>query len=266
MSYNFMDAALELIHGIPDYRNRRFLELGCGDAWLLERLSNDGVSVRGTTYQKRDKDYIRGRDYPQDIQVDEGVDLNKPLPYADAEFDVVYSTEVIEHLESHRNFVSECGRVLQPNGWLVLTTPNIHRLISRLHFAVTGVHLVKCPIFQVSEPLERMEEFHHHCVDFVVLHWLLWNSGFRIEKLIPGHVHPASRALWAVAPLLNRFVRPALQRHFPEDEPLDDARKDLINWMGSKVLLTSEHICLLARKTAKPFKSAPGTSTYFAKR
>jgi len=176
---------------------------------------------------------------------------------------VVYSTEVIEHLEGHRNFITESARVLKPNGWFMMTTPNLNRLLSRLHFALTGVHLVKCPIFQVNEPLDRMEEFHHHCVDFVVLHWLMWNSGLRIEKMVPGYVHPVSRLLCLAGPLLKGLVKHALQRYYPKNSAMDEAREDMLRWMGSKTLLGSEHICLLARKTGPALASAPGTSTYY---
>lgn len=260
MRYDFMDAAWDLLRQIPNFRELSFLELSCGDGCLLERLANEGASVRGTTYHDRERDYIRSRDYPAGVQVDGGIDLNKPLPFEDASFDVVYSTEVVEHLEGHRNFVTQSARVVKPNGWFLMTTPNIHRLVSRIHFAVSGVHLVKSPIPQSTDPLDRMEEFHHRCADFTILHWLLWNNGLRIEKVIAAHVHPMSRALGIAGPLLKRFVKRALQRHFPKDAPLDDARRDLIHWMTSGVLLTSENICLLARKTARPFPTA-GVST-----
>jgi SAM-dependent methyltransferase len=265
MRKDFIDAAWDLLQQIPNREGLKFLELSCGDAFFLERLVKEGVSATGTTYHDRQKDYIRGRDYPEGVHVDGGIDLNKPLPYADNSFDVVYSTEVIEHLEGHRNFITESARVLKPDGWFVMTTPNLHRLISRIHFALTGVHLVKCPIFQVSEPLDRMEEFHHHCVDFVVLHWLMWNSGLRIEKMVPGYVHPVSRVLNLVAPLLRGFIKPALQRYYPKDFAMDEARKDMLRWMSSKTLLGSENICLLARKTGPTFANAPGTSTYYRK-
>jgi 2-polyprenyl-3-methyl-5-hydroxy-6-metoxy-1,4-benzoquinol methylase len=255
--YDFPDAARALLREIPEYRKLSFLELGCGDGHLLEEMAAEGATVRGTTYRKREQDYIRSRDYPKTVQVDEGIDLNHPLPYPDASFDVVYSTEVIEHLESHRTFISESARVLRPGGWLVMTTPNLHRLLSRIHFAISGVHLTKCPGLQTTQPLDRMEETHHHCVDFVVLHWLLWQCGFRIESMIPGFVHPISRLLMLFAPIVRRCVQPALQRYYPRGEKLDDARKDLVKWMNSTVLLTTENLCFRARKTGIPLLTAP---------
>jgi len=52
------------------------------------------------------------------------VDCNRPLPFEDNTFDVVWSSEVIEHLIDPVAAASEMRRVLRPGGALVLTTPN----------------------------------------------------------------------------------------------------------------------------------------------
>jgi 2-polyprenyl-3-methyl-5-hydroxy-6-metoxy-1,4-benzoquinol methylase len=46
------------------------------------------------------------------------------LPFPDATFDVVLSTEVIEHVPDPALAVKEFARVLKPGGHLVLSTPN----------------------------------------------------------------------------------------------------------------------------------------------
>lgn len=48
-----------------------------------------------------------------------------PLPFVDNEFETIFSFESIEHLPEPKIFLKELYRVLQPNGYLVLTTPNI---------------------------------------------------------------------------------------------------------------------------------------------
>jgi len=55
------------------------------------------------------------------------------LPFKDECFDGAYFCEVIEHLDSPKECISEIYRVLKPNGSLYLSTPNIffYRIVLR---------------------------------------------------------------------------------------------------------------------------------------
>lgn len=46
-------------------------------------------------------------------------------PFPDNHFDVVISTEAIEHVHGVAAFLKEAYRVLKPNGYLFVTTPNL---------------------------------------------------------------------------------------------------------------------------------------------
>jgi SAM-dependent methyltransferase len=61
-----------------------------------------------------------------------------PLPYADAEFDLVTSSEVIEHLENFRGLLREAFRVSREGGVLIVTTPNVLNAASRARYLVSG--------------------------------------------------------------------------------------------------------------------------------
>jgi 2-polyprenyl-3-methyl-5-hydroxy-6-metoxy-1,4-benzoquinol methylase len=65
-------------------------------------------------------------------------DLNEPLPVADASFDGIISTEVIEHLENPHAVFREFRRLLRPRGALLLTTPNQESLRSLLALVLRG--------------------------------------------------------------------------------------------------------------------------------
>lgn len=47
----------------------------------------------------------------------------RDLPFADAEFDVILATEVLEHIREQRQALGEIGRVLKPGGAAIVTTP-----------------------------------------------------------------------------------------------------------------------------------------------
>jgi SAM-dependent methyltransferase len=52
------------------------------------------------------------------------LDANDPLPFDSESFDVVWCSEVIEHLRDPAAAITEMRRVLKPGGMLVITTPN----------------------------------------------------------------------------------------------------------------------------------------------
>ncbi len=51
-------------------------------------------------------------------------DLDRPLPFADASFDLIILREAIEHVRDGAATLAACRRVLCPGGCLALTTPN----------------------------------------------------------------------------------------------------------------------------------------------
>ncbi len=248
---SFRETAYQAIRVVPGYPAMDVLELGCGDGFILERVTRDGARARGTTYRTDDDDYIRTRPYPQGLEIDYGIDLNQPLPYANERFDLVYSTEVIEHVEGHRNFVSEAGRVLRPGGWLVLTTPNIHRLASRWQFLLAGLHETRREPIPWNAGLDEMEEYHHRPAEFPLLHWLMWRSGLRIQRLVATRSRSRSRLLARLlGPRIGRSTRKAVMKGFAGDAADKAGREDLLRWLLSRELQTSERLCMVARKEA----------------
>ena len=54
------------------------------------------------------------------------------LPFADASFDIVICTEVIEHVTETRQLITEINRVLKKGGKLIVSTPNLVSLGNRI--------------------------------------------------------------------------------------------------------------------------------------
>jgi SAM-dependent methyltransferase len=113
--------------GGPD---RRVLDLGCRDGALTQAYAggNDivGVDADRAALAEAQKLGIETR----------WADLDEPLPFDDASFDVVVAGELLEHLRDPRRVVADARRVLRPGGTFVASVPNAYRLKNRLRFAL----------------------------------------------------------------------------------------------------------------------------------
>lgn len=112
---------------------RSLLEYGAGRGDLIRRLIASGWSgpITGADL------FERPEDLPDQVTWLQA-DLNLPLEWSGGGFDVVVSTEVIEHLENPRAVAREFARLLRPGGEVILTTPNQESLRSLLSLVVTG--------------------------------------------------------------------------------------------------------------------------------
>lgn len=66
------------------------------------------------------------------------VDVNSGLPYPDDSFDLLWCSEVIEHLNDPKAVINEFKRVLRSGGMAILTTPNSYFWLFRL-FSLFGL-------------------------------------------------------------------------------------------------------------------------------
>jgi SAM-dependent methyltransferase len=107
---------------------RRVLDLGCRDGALTRAYAkgNDvvGVDADREALEEAAKLGIETR----------WADLDEPLPFDEAGFDVVVAGELLEHLRDPRRLVAEARRVLRPGGTFVASVPNAYRLKNRFRF------------------------------------------------------------------------------------------------------------------------------------
>lgn len=124
------------------------LDAGTGHGALAARLHGLGFRVRACDFAP-ERFHAHGVEFQQ-------ADLTERLPYQDASFDFVLAVEVVEHVPDHATFFRECARVLRPGGRLVLSTPNIVSLKSRLRFALTGFFYSFKPLGGTDDGLEHV--------------------------------------------------------------------------------------------------------------
>jgi len=106
------------------------LDAGAGHGALSKTLVELGYQVTACDYND-EIFYYNEVDFYK-------ADLTKKLPFSDENFDAVIAVEVMEHIFDHENFFSEAYRILKKNGKLLISTPNILSLKSRLRFFFSG--------------------------------------------------------------------------------------------------------------------------------
>jgi 2-polyprenyl-3-methyl-5-hydroxy-6-metoxy-1,4-benzoquinol methylase len=125
---------------------KKLLDLSCGGGRTSERLAQLGFQVVAT-------DYGVPGPISNGIARVGGVDLNCFLPFQSARFDGVDLVEVIEHIENQPQLVREINRVLKPGGMLLVSTPNVLNMMSRLRFLFTGFLRGRVrPVHYMSKP------------------------------------------------------------------------------------------------------------------
>jgi ubiquinone/menaquinone biosynthesis C-methylase UbiE len=117
----------------------RVLDLGCGQGDLTAVLADAGTRPLGVEVAEAALSRARRR-HPELSFTRAPID--GPLPLPDGAFDVVWASEVIEHVADTARWLSEVRRVLVPSGRLLVTTPN-H---GRLGLALYGIERYSQPL------------------------------------------------------------------------------------------------------------------------
>jgi SAM-dependent methyltransferase len=105
-----------------------FLDAGCGDGRYLAALAGELPARRaGVDLSERILETAAQR-----VEADFRQASLEALPFADGEFDLVLSTQVIEHVLDAGRATAELGRVLRPGGALVISTDNARNYVSRV--------------------------------------------------------------------------------------------------------------------------------------
>jgi 2-polyprenyl-3-methyl-5-hydroxy-6-metoxy-1,4-benzoquinol methylase len=112
--------------------SRNALEIGCGDGYFSSQLIKLKCDVTGIDLSPVGVEQARRRAPTGRFFVH---DLTVQLPLEENTFDVVWCSEVLEHLFSPMFVLTQIHKVLKPGGVLIATVP-YHGLIKNLAIAL----------------------------------------------------------------------------------------------------------------------------------
>ncbi len=131
--YNRPEALLAALLRLP--RGVAILEVGAGGGFLLEELHGAGFTdLTSSDITPSAIQEIRYRVPEADIVL---ADASR-LPFKDKTFDVVVSSDVIEHLPDAGEHIAQVARILRPRGLYFIKTPN--RRVAEAFYRARGLH------------------------------------------------------------------------------------------------------------------------------
>lgn len=114
----------------------RVLDVGCGNGYTAGQFLARGCDVTGVDLSASGIDLARNT-YPEGrfecLAADDHILDNLHA----APFDIVVSTEVVEHLYAPRPYIAGCWRALRAGGRFICSTP-YHGYLKNLAIALTG--------------------------------------------------------------------------------------------------------------------------------
>lgn len=117
-------------------RVRRICDLGCGNGYITGALANLGYDVVGIDASETGINIARST-YPQAQFVHSLIDGELRDKAELGEFDLVVSSDVIEHLYRPSELIEAAGSLLCPQGQMVIGTP-YHGYLKNVVLSVTG--------------------------------------------------------------------------------------------------------------------------------
>jgi SAM-dependent methyltransferase len=185
-------------------------------------------------------------------------DANEPLPFRRAAFDYILSREGIEHLENQAGFIRECARVIRPSGTIVITTPNVMHVGSRLSYFLTFHRTVRRGLMNEAQTLRsaygsRYYHGHIFLIDYFRLRYLLRICGFGEIAVFSDSISPTSIGLaWCVPAMwiASKFsiaMSRRKARKYGQVVP-NDVIGEMMRHVFSPALLLGKRLIVSARK------------------
>jgi SAM-dependent methyltransferase len=182
----------------------------------------------------------------QPVQI---VDLNHDaLPYSSNRFALVTCVETIEHLEHYRETIRDIYRVLKPGGLVILSTPNVLNLRSRLHYLSSGFPNLFGPLAVGGRDVHSPRGHINPVGLFYLVHALL-EAGFVELKLSVDHYQRRSLILFFLLfPPIRLASKLNYRRELKKYRTIDPQNDWIVRAMNSRDILLGRTLIVTAQK------------------
>jgi SAM-dependent methyltransferase len=203
------DRRLEMVRRFVGLEDARVLDVGCGIGTYVRRFRQYSEDVHGIEVEP-ERVAAASAELPNIVLA-----VGEALPYPDDHFDLVFSNEVIEHVDDDRTTAAEMVRVTRPGGTIVAFAPN------RLYpFETHGAYFGKRYVFG----------------NIPLINWLPDPLRDRFAPHVRAYTQRGIRALFAGQPVLlvhHRVIYPGFDNI--------SARHALLGKLLRRALYIAEH-------------------------
>ena len=188
------------------------LDCGCSDGEFTARVAEAVKAARSVGI-----DVVPGQIAAARTRGIEGIvgSLDGGLPLANESVDVVVASHVIEHVANTDTLVKELYRVLKPDGYIIMATPNLAAFTNIL-FLILGKQPTIAEVSDVAlvgtwsprgSHVDRTGPAHRRIFTRGALKGLLQYSGFKGEKVVGSGFLPLPASVAKLAAsLLPRYA------------------------------------------------------------
>lgn len=112
-------------------RGKKVLDAACGEGYGAAHLARSALSVNAVDISEQAISHASARYHSDKLKYHVADCCN--LPFEDDQFECIVSFETLEHLENQSGLLREFRRVLEPGGFLLLSSPDKAVYTDRYH-------------------------------------------------------------------------------------------------------------------------------------